>query len=312
VSLRVCATIRSVEAKADSPIISIRDLIQTIRRVNRAMGKWMRRLDGKTALITGAAKGLGAAMAQRFADEGATVIVNDLTLEDAQNVAVRVDGHAVAGDVSDPASVAAMFKEISRLVPRLDILVNNAGISGLEFGDVDELIKKRQKQIEEISTTGKISTFIDVTISIADEHWRRVQAVHVDGTFHCCREALKLMNTQMNGSIINIASVTGTSGKGGNLPYVTAKAAILGLTRALATEVGPRGIRVNAIAPGWIETDMTVPIKPLLGGIAAQTPLLRLGTPDDVAWAAVFLASDETKFMTGQVLAPNGGFYMSQ
>jgi 3-oxoacyl-[acyl-carrier protein] reductase len=272
----------------------------------------MDRLQGRTALITGAAKGLGAAMARLFAKEGATGIVNDLTLEAAKKSASQIDGHAVAADVSDPRSVAAMFAEISRLVPRLDIIVNNAGISGLEFGDVDELIEKRQKQREEIATTGKISTFIDVTVSITDEHWRKVQAVHVDGTFHCCREALKLMNSQMSGSIINIASVTGTSGKGGHLPYVTAKAAILGLTRALATEIGPRGIRVNAIAPGWIETDMTAPIKPLLGGIAAQTPLLRIGAPDDVAWAAVFLASDEAKYMTGQVLAPNGGFYMSQ
>ena len=169
----------------------------------------MRRLEGKTALITGAAKGLGAAMAQRFAEEGATVIVNDLMLEDARNTAVRVNGHAVAADVSNPVSVAKMFKEISDIVPRLDILVNNAGISGLQFRDVDELIQKRQKQIEEISATGKISTFIDVTVSITDDEWRREQAIHVDGTFHCCREALKNMNTQMNGSIINIASVIG-------------------------------------------------------------------------------------------------------
>ena len=272
----------------------------------------MGRLEGKIALIRGAAKGIGAAMAQRFAEEGAKVIVNDLALENAREMASHIDGYAIAADVSDPSSVAAMFNEIARRFARLDILVNNAGISGMELDDVDELIEKRQKQIEEIATTGKISTFIDVTVSITDDHWRRVQAVHVDGTFHCCRDALKFMNPQMSGSIINIASVTGTSGKGGNLPYVTAKAAILGMTRALATEVGPRGIRVNAIAPGWIETEMTAPFKPLLGGIAAQSPLLRLGTPDDVAWAAVYLASDEAKFMTGQVLAPNGGLYMSQ
>jgi 3-oxoacyl-[acyl-carrier protein] reductase len=272
----------------------------------------MGRLEGKTALITGAAKGLGAAMARRFAEEGAIVIVNDLTLEEARKTAAGVNGHAVAADVSDPASVQNMFKEISDLVPRLDILVNNAGISGLQFRDVDELIEKRQKQKDELATAGKISTFIDVTVSISDEEWRRVLAIHVDGTFHCCREALKIMNPQMKGSIINIASVVGTSGKGGSLPYATAKAAILGLTRALATEVGPRGIRVNAIAPGWIETDMIAPIKPLLGGIVAQTPLLTLGVPDDIAWGAVFLASDESRFMTGQAVALNGGFYMSQ
>jgi 3-oxoacyl-[acyl-carrier protein] reductase len=272
----------------------------------------MGRLEGKTALITGAAKGLGAAMAQRFAEQGAKVVVNDLVLDDAQTIARQIGGHAVAADVSSSASVASMFMEILRFSPRLDILVNNAGILGLDDSDVDELVEKRKKQIEELSTTGKISTFIDRTVSTTDDSWRRMQAVHVDGTFYCCREALKLMNAQMGGSIINIASVVGTSGKGVNLPYATAKAAILGLTRTLASEVAPRGIRANAIAPGWIETDMTAQIKPLLGGIAAQTPLLRIGTPDDVAWAAVYLASDEAKFVTGQVIAPNGGFYMSQ
>jgi 3-oxoacyl-[acyl-carrier protein] reductase len=272
----------------------------------------MKRLDGKTALITGAARGLGSAMAQRFAEEGATVIVNDLALEDARKVAVRIGGHAVAADVSDPTSVSAMFVEVARLVSRLDILVNNAGVSGLEQSDVDILIAKRRRQIEEISSTGKLITFIDTTVSTTDDQWRRVHAVHIDGTFHCCREALKLMNARMSGAIVNIASILGTSGRGGIIPYATAKAAILGFTRALAHEVGPRAIRVNAIAPGWIETDMTAPFEPLLGGIVAQTPLLRLGTPDDVAWAAIYLASEEAKFITGQVIAPNGGLYMSQ
>jgi 3-oxoacyl-[acyl-carrier protein] reductase len=264
----------------------------------------MGRLEGKTALITGAAKGLGAAIAQHFAEQGATVIVNDLKLDDAQAMAGKIRGHAVVADVANSASVASMFVEISRLSPRLDILVNNAGISGVDPREVEELMEKRKKQAEELSTTGKINTFIDRTVSITDDQWRRMQAVHVDGSFYCCREALKLMNAQMAGSIINIASVVGTSGRG-PLPYATAKAAVLGLTRSLANEVAPRGIRVNAIAPGWIETDMTTPLKPLLGGIP-------FGVPDDVAWAAVYLASDEAKFMTGQVIAPNGGFYMSQ
>jgi 3-oxoacyl-[acyl-carrier protein] reductase len=264
----------------------------------------MGRLEGKTALITGAAHGLGAAIAERFAEHGATVIVNDLKVDDAQAMARKVGGHAIVADVANSASVASMFLEISRLIPRLDILVNNAGISGVDPSEVDELLEKRKKQAEELSTTGKLSTFIDRTVSTTDDLWRRVQAVHVDGSFYCSREALKLMNTQMGGSIINIASVVGTSGRG-PLPYATAKAAILGLTRSLANEVAPRSIRVNAIAPGWIETDMTEPVKPLLGGIP-------LGVPDDVAWAAVYLASDESKFMTGQVIAPNGGFYMSQ
>ena len=128
-----------------------------------------------------------------------------------------------------------------------------------------------------------------------------MQGVHVDGTFYCTREALKIMNPQMSGAIVNMASVMGTFGRPGSVPYSTAKAAILGFTRSLAHEVAPRNIRVNAIAPGWIDTDMTVPLGELKKRIAAQTPLGRIGDTDDIAWAAVYLASDEAKFMTGQV-----------
>jgi 3-oxoacyl-[acyl-carrier protein] reductase len=264
----------------------------------------MKRLEGKTALITGAGKGLGANLARRFAEQGATVIINDLVLEDARSIAREVRGHAVAADVSNSASVAAMFAEIAGFSSQLDILVNNAGISGVDPAEIGELSEKRKKQADELAATGKISTFIDRTVSTSDEAWRRIQAVHVDGSFFCCREALKMMNARMTGSIINMASVVGTSGRG-PVPYATAKAAILGLTRSLANEVALRGIRVNAIAPGWIETDMTAPFRQLLKDVP-------FGVPDDVAWAAVYLASDETKFMTGQVIAPNGGFYMSQ
>jgi NAD(P)-dependent dehydrogenase (short-subunit alcohol dehydrogenase family) len=128
----------------------------------------MGRLAGKTALITGAAKGLGAAIAQRFADEGATVIVNDLDAGDAQATAHKIGGHAAVADVANSASVVSMFSEISRLSPRLDILVNNAGISGVEPRDVEEVLEKRKKQAEELATTGKISTFIDRTVSVTD------------------------------------------------------------------------------------------------------------------------------------------------
>jgi 3-oxoacyl-[acyl-carrier protein] reductase len=223
-----------------------------------------------------------------------------------------VGGHAIAADVSDPAAVASMFLDVARLVPRLDILVNNAGISGAVQSDIDESIEKRRKQAEEIAATGKIETFIDRTIVTTDEAWRKMQAVHVDGTFFCCREALKIMNSALAGSIINISSIIGTFGRGASVPYATAKAAVLGLTRALAHEVAARNIRVNAIAPGWIDNDFIAPLQHLHAGLIAQTPMRRLGAPDDVAWAAVYLASDESKFMTGQVISPNGGWYMSQ
>src|SRR5262245_4921970 len=273
----------------------------------------MDRLQGKTALITGAARGLGAAIAQRFTDEGAKVIVNDQSLEAARATAEKLGGHGVAADVADSSSVEAMFAEVRELVPRLDILVNNAGISGLEGrNDVDQLIAQRVQLALEIAGGGPITSFIDATTQTTDAHWRRMLGVHVDGTFFCCREALKLMNPQMAGSIVNISSVMGTFGRPGNVPYSTAKAAILGLTRSLAHEVAPRNIRVNAIAPGWIETDMTAPLGPVRPLISAQTPLRRFGEPDDIAWAAVYLASEEAKFMTGQVISPNGGWYMSQ
>lgn len=273
----------------------------------------MQRLDGKVALITGAARGLGAAIARRFADEGAHVIINDLDLAAARRTAGELEGSAVAADVADSSSVAAMFAEVRRLAPRLDILVNNAGISGLEGrNDVDQIIGQRLKQADEIARGGPVETFIDGTVHTTDAGWRRMLGVHIDGTFFCTREALKIMNDQMAGSIINMASVMGTFGRPGSVPYSTAKAAILGFTRSLAHEVAPRNIRVNAIAPGWIETDMTAPLGPWRARIEAQTPLRRFGEPDDIAWAAVYLASDEAKFMTGQVVSPNGGWYMSQ
>jgi 3-oxoacyl-[acyl-carrier protein] reductase len=273
----------------------------------------MGRLEGKTALITGAARGLGAAIARRFVDEGASVIINDLSLDAARATADRLGGIGLQADVSDPASVQAMFAALRKAAPRLDILVNNAGISGLEGrNDADQIVAQRLKQAQEIAAGGPVKTFIDATTQTTDAHWRRMQGVHVDGTFFCCREALKIMNDQMAGSIINISSVMGTYGKPGSVPYSTAKAAILGLTRSLAHEVAPRNIRVNAIAPGWIDTDMTAPLGNLRAAIAAQTPLRRFGEPDDIAWAAVYLASEEARFMTGQVVSPNGGWYMSQ
>jgi len=274
----------------------------------------MNRLQGKTALVTGAARGIGAQIARRFAEEGAKVIINDLSLEAAGATAQKLGGHAVAADVSDSSAVAAMFAEVRKLTPRLDILVNNAGVSGLEGrNDADQIIALRLKQAEEIARGGPVETFLDVIASTSDASWHRMQAVHVDGTFYCCREALKIMNPQMSGSIINMGSIMGTFGRpAGSTAYSTAKAAIMGFTRALAHEVAVRNIRVNSIAPGYIDTDMTAPLGELRKRLAAQTPLGRFGDTDDIAWAAVYLASDEAKFMTGQVISPNGGWYMSQ
>ncbi len=271
-----------------------------------------RRLAGKTALITGAARGLGRAIAQRFVDEGAQVIINDLNIAPAQATADSLGGQAVAGDVADSASVARMFEQVADMTERLDILVNNAGISGLE-GDnnaqqrVLDNVERMQR-----AAAGEPPTGDTGTMELSDDDWHRMLGVHLNGTFFCCREALKLMNPQRSGNIINMGSIMGTFGRGGGTAYCAAKAGILGFTRSLAHEVVGYNIRVNAIAPGWIHTDMTDPLAPMHPMLKAATPMGRLGDADDIAWAAVYLASEEAKFMTGQTLSPNGGWYMSQ
>lgn len=266
----------------------------------------MARLDGRVALITGAGRGIGAAIARRFREEGATVLVNDLQ-------AATPD--TLVADVADPAAVAAMFAEVSRRHGRLDVLVNNAGISGLEGQPdaVDVLAAALAQQAAERAAGGPIATHLDITMNLPDATWRRTLAVHLDGTFHCTREALRLMAARDEGGcIINLGSIMGTAGGIGAPAYCAAKAGILGFTRAVAREVASRRIRVNAIAPGWIDTDMTASLGTLREVFAAQTPLGHFGDVDDIAFAAVYLASDEAKFVTGQVLSPNGGWHMSQ
>ena len=272
----------------------------------------MHRLEGKTALITGAARGLGAAIARRFAEEGATVLINDLNLDAARRTATSLNGSAFAANVADSTSVARMFADIAKAAPRLDILVNNAGISGLEGRDDNDERLSRIVQRALAASRGEAAEPDNGTMETTDDEWHKMMGVHVDGTFFCCREALKVMTAQRAGAIVNMASIMGTFGRGGGTAYCAAKAAILGFTRSLAHEVADRNIRVNAIAPGWILTDMTSPFEAMHPMLAAQTPLGRIGDPDDIAWAAVYLASEEATFMTGQVISPNGGWYMSQ
>jgi 3-oxoacyl-[acyl-carrier protein] reductase len=274
----------------------------------------MARLENKVALVTGAGRGIGEAIARRFHEEGASVVVNDLDQGRAEEVANAVKGRAVTADVSDSKAVAAMFETVRAQERRLDILVNNAGIAPHESNPelASDLVALAIAQVKERMRKGSARVHSDLTLKITDEDWRRIIAVHLDGTFFCTREGLRIMTAQQSGSIINLSSILGTTGGVGMPAYSAAKAGILGLTRALAVEVATLNIRVNAIAPGWIETSMTEPMAPLRPLLEGQTPLGRLGTPDDIAWAAVYLAADESAFVTGQVIAPNGGLYMSQ
>ena len=274
----------------------------------------MERLKNKIALITGGARGLGLSIATHFFNEGAKVILCDINIEEATQKARDLDGKAYYTDVSNSENVKNVFLEIAKKYKTLDILVNNAGINGFEGRQdlLDERIKVNNLQSKEFATNEKIKSHFDVTVNMTDEEWHRMISIHLNGTFFCTREALKIMNNQKEASIINMGSVLGTTGGPSSPHYSAAKAAILGFTRATAKELASRNIRVNAIAPGYIDTDMTSSLGDVKKIVKASTPMKKFGSPDDIAWAAVYLASNEAKFVTGQTISPNGGFVMSQ
>ena len=249
-------------------------------------------LQDKVALVTGGGSGIGRAIALRFAAEGAAVVVNDLTIARAQQTVDAFDagarpGLAVAADVAESAQVRAMFERIEAEHQRLDVLVNNAGIA---------------------IAPGQASAVDDIT-ALSDEAWERMVGVHMDGSFYCTREAVRAMRAGgEGGAIVNMSSVAALAGWG-PVHYAAAKGGLLGFTRALARVLGPEGIRVNAICPGFIDTPMTAPIpEQERERYAAATPLRRFGRPEEIAATAAYLASDESSFVTGQWLSPNGGF----
>ena len=241
----------------------------------------------KTVVVTGGSRGIGAAICAAFAKEGYAVAVNyNKNKEKAEKLALTLSQDydvpciAVGGDVSDSAQVSKMFGDVERLLGDVDVLVNNAGVSSQKL-------------------------FTDIT----DEDWRECMGVNLDGAFFCSRAALPNMIRKKSGVIINISSMWGQVGASCEVHYSTAKAGLIGLTKALAKEVGPSSVRVNCIAPGVILTDMMKSFdEATLDELREETPLNRLGTPEDIADAAVFLASDKASFITGQVLGVNGGF----
>lgn len=274
----------------------------------------MDRLKDKVALITGGARGLGASIAKHFFNEGAKIILCDINIDQANKKAHELDGTAYYMDVSNSENVKEVFTKVKSKFNQLDILVNNAGINGFENRQdlLDERMKVNNLQSKEFAESGKINSHFDITVNMTDDDWHQMISIHLNGTFFCTREALKIMNNQEKASIINMGSVLGITGGPSSPHYSAAKAAILGYTRATAKELASRNIRVNAIAPGYIETDMTSSLGDVIKLVKSSTPMKTFGQVDDIAWAAVYLASEEAKFVTGQTLSPNGGFVMNQ
>jgi 3-oxoacyl-[acyl-carrier protein] reductase len=274
------------------------------------------KLKDRVALVTGGGSGIGRATALLFAEEGARVVVNDLLVAAAEKTVQEMGAAgkaacALAADVADSGQVRGMFAEIERRYGTLDILVNNAGIA---VGPGEDLEARRQRSdtrtMEMVSGEG-IQTHWDVTQEMSDEAWHRVIGVHLNGTFFCTREALRLMSRQNRGAIVNLSSVAALMGIEQVPHYSAAKGGILAFTRSVAREVGSRGIRVNAICPGFIDTPMTQSISPLARkAILSRTPLGRLAEPREVAATALFLVSDDSAFFTGQWLSPNGGLFI--
>ena len=244
-------------------------------------------LDGEVALVTGASRGIGAAIAEQLGRSGATVIGTATSDVGAERISTRLESLGLSGrgatlDVQDRDGITACVGEIARREGTPDILVNNAGI-----------------------------TRDNLAMRMGDEDWDSVIETNLSAVFRVSRAVLRGMMKARHGRIINIGSVVGLMGNAGQTNYAAAKAGLLGMTRSLAREVGSRNITVNAIAPGFIETDMTEALdEDQRGALTAQTPLQRLGQPADIAAAACFLASSAGGYITGETLNVNGGLLM--
>lgn len=240
----------------------------------------------KTVLITGGAKGIGSAMAKKFASQGYNVLINYCSSEKKAYDLVEelkkkgYSAKAVQADVSEKQEVKALFDACLNTFGSIDVLINNAGIA--------------QEKL-----------FLDIT----ESDWDQMMGVHLKGAFFCAQSALRIMLPEKKGKIINISSVWGLVGASCEVHYSVAKSGLIGLTKALAKELGPSGIQVNCIAPGVISTQMLSQYTDEdIKILKDQTPLGKIGTPEDIASLALYLASKGGDFITGQVISPNGGF----
>ncbi len=244
-------------------------------------------VQGKVALVTGASRGIGRSISLALAAQGAKIVAVDVDLQATEEFvaelkAAGTEAVAVQGNVTVAADVEQMVKVAKETFAQIDILVNNAGITR------DAML-----------------------LRMKDEDWDAVLDVNLKGAFLCTRAVAKLMTKQRSGRIINIASIVGQMGNAGQANYCASKAGLMGLTRSNARELAKRNITVNAVAPGFIATAMTDALpEATRQELAAQIPLARLGTTEDIANAVLFLAADKTGYITGQVIGVNGGMYM--
>lgn len=248
----------------------------------------MKRFENKIVLVTGAGRGIGASIAKRFASEGAEVIVNYSGNDEAAQKAVdeitATGGQAqkYKCSVNDSESVKVMIDEIIKKFRRIDILVNNAGI-----------------------------TKDGLMLRMTDEDFDRVIDVNLKGTFNCTKYVSKYMLKQKSGKIINISSVVGLSGNAGQVNYSASKAGIIGITKSAAKELSSRGITVNAVAPGYVDTDMTKVLSDnIRNEILKNIPLQRMGNVEDISNCVAFLASEDASYITGQVISVDGGMHI--
>jgi 3-oxoacyl-[acyl-carrier protein] reductase len=251
--------------------------------------------EGKVAVVTGGGSGIGEAICVRLAAEGAKVAVLDINEDAAALTATLVDGIAVEADVSDSESVQRALEQVEEQLGPVDVWVNNAGITAAA-------------QASRISERAERHEALDALVRLPDDEWRRMLAVHLDGTFYGTRAAAQSMAPRGSGAIVNISSVCGIEGCTGFPHYSAAKAGILGFTRAVAKELAVQGVRVNAVAPGFIDTAASQAVDtPLRQAQRQRSPLGRFGRPEEIAATVAFLASDDAAFFVGETLSPNGG-----